>query len=115
MDNAQLTALKATLLAEKARLEEELDRLMIDTRENAADQSAEGSPSEMADIASDVTEQERIMSEREEVRSLLNEIDKALLRFENGTYGLSVVSGKPIPFERLEALPWASKLVGEEK
>ena len=36
-------------------------------------------------------------------------------RIADGTYGLSAVSGKPIPLERLEALPYATTLVDEER
>lgn len=43
----------------------------------------------------------------------LAQIEKALARIEQGTYGTSEVSGKPIPIERLEALPTATTLVGE--
>lgn len=46
-------------------------------------------------------------------RDLLDRIEKALARIEHGTYGVSEVSGKPIPIERLEAVPWAITLVDE--
>ena len=45
--------------------------------------------------------------EREEIA----EIDAALTRIEDGTYGICIVSGKPIPKERLEAIPHASMRV----
>jgi RNA polymerase-binding transcription factor DksA len=38
---------------------------------------------------------------------------QALTRIEEGTYGISSVSGKPIPIERLRAIPTATKLVDE--
>jgi RNA polymerase-binding transcription factor DksA len=44
----------------------------------------------------------------------LKDIDDALQRIEDGTYGYSLKSGKPIPFERLEAQPTAKNLVEEE-
>ncbi|MBV9279474.1 MAG: hypothetical protein JOZ41_05290 [Chloroflexi bacterium] len=40
-------------------------------------------------------------------------VDRALARIAAGTYGVSEVSGKPIPHERLEALPSATTLVEE--
>ena len=43
----------------------------------------------------------------------LTQIQKALGRIEDGTYGVSELSGKPIPKERLEALPYATTLVEE--
>ena len=44
----------------------------------------------------------------------LEQVNRALDRIDAGTYGLSEVSGKPIPIERLEAVPYATTLVGEE-
>jgi DnaK suppressor protein len=41
-------------------------------------------------------------------RRLLRMIDEALDRIDKGTYGLCVVTGKPIREERLRELPWAS-------
>jgi RNA polymerase-binding transcription factor DksA len=44
----------------------------------------------------------------------LEQVKKALARIDAGTYGLSEVSGKPIPLDRLEAVPSATTLVNEE-
>ncbi|WP_432507342.1 TraR/DksA family transcriptional regulator [Kineococcus arenarius] len=50
----------------------------------------------------------------EAARTRLAGVEDALRRIEDGTYGLSVVSGKPIPEERLEARPDALTLADEE-
>jgi DnaK suppressor protein len=47
-------------------------------------------------------------------RNLLTEIDRALQKIERGTYGVSELSGDPIPIERLRAIPWA-RLTAEEE
>lgn len=47
------------------------------------------------------------------IRAELAQVEKALARIEAGTYGISEVSGKPIPRERLEVDPAATTLVGE--
>ncbi|MFC3041422.1 hypothetical protein ACFOGI_14330 [Virgibacillus xinjiangensis] len=44
----------------------------------------------------------------------LQDIEDALKKIEDGTYGLSEKSGKEIPVERLEVLPTARNLVEEE-
>ncbi len=44
----------------------------------------------------------------------LEQVVRALERIDAGTYGVSEVSGKPIPIERLKAIPYAATLVGEE-
>src|SRR6266851_6917747 len=46
-------------------------------------------------------------------RVLLAEVERALRRIEDGTYGVSEISRKPIPKERLEAVPYATTLVDE--
>jgi DnaK suppressor protein len=46
-------------------------------------------------------------------RVTLTLVERALRRIQAGTYGVSEVSGKPIPRERLEAVPYAATLVGE--
>lgn len=47
-------------------------------------------------------------------RETLLRVQRALDRIDAGTYGESEVSGKPIPIERLEAVPYASTLVNEQ-
>jgi DnaK suppressor protein len=45
----------------------------------------------------------------------LERVDRALKKIEEGTYGLSELSGEPIPRARLEALPEALLTLSEEK
>jgi DnaK suppressor protein len=49
----------------------------------------------------------------ESLRDRITVIDRALKRLDDGTYGLSVRSGEPIPDERLEADPAAELTVAE--
>lgn len=64
-------------------------------------------PLHMADIGSDNYEQEFTLGLVESERKLLIEIDGALLRLKNKTYGVCIVTGTPIPPARLEIKPWA--------
>ena len=61
-----------------------------------------------------VVERERDLALSAQARDAVAEIDAALARIEAGTYGYSVLSGRPIPKERLEAIPWSSVLVEEK-
>ena len=45
----------------------------------------------------------------------LSNIERALQKIEDGTYGLSDASGAPIPIERLEAAPEALYTLAEQK
>jgi DnaK suppressor protein len=47
-------------------------------------------------------------------RNLLAEIDRALQKMDAGKYGVSELSGVPIPIGRLRAIPWA-RLTAEEE
>lgn len=66
------------------------------------------------DMGTEQFEQERDAGLNLVREERLREIDDALERIENGTYGLSEKSGKPIPEERLEVQPTARYLVDEQ-
>src|SRR5919201_1579267 len=53
-------------------------------------------------------ERERDLSLENNIRDLLEKIDKALARMDEGTYGLCERCGKPIEKARIKALPYAS-------
>jgi DnaK suppressor protein len=48
-------------------------------------------------------------------RQILSRIERALVKMDEGTYGLSDKSGKPIPAERLDAVPYAVLTVEEQE
>jgi RNA polymerase-binding protein DksA len=68
-------------------------------------------PIHMADIGTDNYEQEFALGLMDSERKLLREIDDAMGRIEQGTYGTCEGTGKPIPKARLEAQPWARHCV----
>jgi RNA polymerase-binding transcription factor DksA len=111
-----LKAQKDLLIAEREALVGQADRL-----EDEANSLIEDG--EMGDVQFDdesgegdtmVVERERDLALSAQARQTVADIDAALERLGNGTYGYSVHSGKPIPRERLEAIPWATELVEEK-
>ena len=64
-------------------------------------------PTHPADVGSDNYEQEFTLGLLESERVLLKEIDEALQRIEDGTYGTCQGTGEPIGKARLMARPWA--------
>ena len=111
-----LKAQKDLLIAERQALVGQADRL-----EDEANSLIEDG--EMGDVQFDdesgegdtmVVERERDLALSAQARQTVADIDAALERLGNGTYGYSVHSGKPIPRERLEAIPWATELVEEK-
>ncbi len=100
---------RLNLIGSAERLEGEAAALMEDLDPGDVqfdDESGEGD--------SLVVERERDLALSGQARQMIADIDAALQRLENGTYGLSTVSGRPIPKERLRAIPWATELVEEK-
>lgn len=64
-------------------------------------------PIHMADLGTDNYEQEFALGLMDGERKLLREIDDALERIEQGTYGICEGTGKQMSKARLEAQPWA--------
>ena len=56
-------------------------------------------------------ERERDLALSSQARHTVSQIDAALERIDNGTYGNCVTSGAPIPIARLRAIPWAAERV----
>jgi RNA polymerase-binding transcription factor DksA len=60
----------------------------------------------MADAATDSFDRDLVLGLLSFEQEGLYEIDAALKRIEDGTYGICELTGKPIPWERLAAIPW---------
>jgi DnaK suppressor protein len=97
----------------KERLSEE--RARIENQLSAVGPNEPGEePEDFGDQGDDLDQAGKDDAIREDLQRTLEAIDRAEQRIEEGTYGKSVISGDPIPDERLEALPWADRLVEEE-
>jgi DnaK suppressor protein len=68
----------------------------------------------MADQASDLAEAELDEGLSDDLRVDLAAVERAEQRLAEGTYGLSIESGEPIPDERLEIMPTAERTAEEE-
>jgi len=100
------------LIAERA----EVARLLTDAESAATqDRDAEDEPGDYADAAQPLTAQGMDDALAEGFRDRIAAIDRALKRLDDGTYGLSVRSGAPIPKERLDADPAAELTVEEAR
>jgi len=62
----------------------------------------------LADMATETVDREIDYTLEEHDERLLQSIDAALARIDDGTYGKCVNCGAQIPEERLEAMPWAT-------
>jgi RNA polymerase-binding transcription factor DksA len=99
------------------RLEQERDRvsnLIAEMRQEGLDEEESAQSGELthydqhpADQASETFEREKDLSILEQLEDELAEIEAALQRVDEGTYGVDEVTGEPIDPERLDALPAA--------
>jgi DnaK suppressor protein len=69
---------------------------------------------EFEDTAVDFLEMQKEQSVEVNLQALLTEVQDALKRIKDGTYGRCVVCGKYIPEKRLEAIPWAARCVEDQ-
>jgi RNA polymerase-binding transcription factor len=107
----QINHFRELLEQERAEIQ---SRLAVRNREVEATLPEEDEIRDEGDEAKVVTDLDPILAENDLDRDTLEKIDRARRRIEEGTYGISEVSGKPIPIERLEAVPWATTLVDEQ-
>jgi DnaK suppressor protein len=94
---------------ERSRLEEALAAL---DREGPLEGSERIEPGD--EDSGDLFQDELDAGRREDLRTELAALERAEARLRDGTYGLSVESGEPIPDGRLEARPTAERTVEEE-
>ena len=97
------------LRRERERIEQALSRVGPEDDSEPVD---DYNPS---NVASDLYQDELDEGLETELRERLAAVQRAEERLAAGTYGLSTLSGQPIPDERLEALPTAELTVEEER
>lgn len=87
-------------------LRDQLHHQMRELRKEAAEET-ETHSMHMADSGTDSFDRDLVLSTISADQDILYEIDEAMSRIENNTYGICEISGKQIPNDRLDALPWA--------
>jgi DnaK suppressor protein len=101
---------KELLAAERARIEEAMSALENDGALEA-DSRREPGDEDSEDLYQDQFNAGRIVDLRKELAA----VERAEARLAEGTYGLSIESGDPIPDGRLEARPTAERTVPEQE
>ena len=102
-----LVKFKEILLAKRAVTVGDATRLEDEAVRKSKDEAATMDISNFADLGTDNYEQEFDLGLLEHQGETLREIDEALERVANGTYGICTTCGKPIPKGRLMAKPHA--------
>jgi RNA polymerase-binding transcription factor len=117
LSKKEIQELKAQLLAERKDLEAQYKELEESSfGANQSELTGEmGFDEEYADAGTATFERERDLSLVNNLRDLMERIDKALGKIEDGTYGLCDRCGKPIEKLRLKALPYANLCIKDKQ
>ena len=97
------------LLVERRRVAAAIENLHDEHPGSIRDETGEDAvyDNHLADTATETYERELDYTLEENAEHVLAEIDAALRRIDDGTYGTCTNCGHEIPAERLEARPWA--------
>lgn len=119
MGDIDTGTLKKRLEQERARLAEAVGFL---ERENAGsiedelgEVSATGMDNHLADTATAMYDRELEGGLEEGAQQTLADVEAALRRIEDGSFGTCEACGKPIGAERLAAIPWARLCIDDQR
>jgi len=112
-NDLDLASYKTQLLALKASAEETIARMNAADDDGLNTTGSDRSDNKTIDLGTEVQLRTQDAALIENERGMLAQIEGALAKLEDGTYGLSEQSGEPIPRERLDAIPYATLTVAE--
>lgn len=116
LSDAELEEFRELLIAKRQEIIRDVTNLEDEAIRQASGAGASSSmPIHMADLGTDTWEQELTLGLIENERNLLREIDEALDRVNNKTYGMCLATNKRISKARLQAKPWAKHCIEYER
>jgi DnaK suppressor protein len=101
MNKKDLEKFRRALGEKKAELSREIGK-----NKDAGEETAEESTQDIADKATSSYTKEFLFSLSDGERRVLGEIDEALIRLDDGTFGTCAHCATPISEKRLSAVPW---------
>ena len=107
LNTRELEHFRELLLDKRRELVGDMSHMEREALRSASGTNLSNLPMHMADMGTDNYEQEFTLGLVEKERVLLREINQALAKIQDGTYGMCEGTGKPINKIRLEAQPWA--------
>jgi RNA polymerase-binding transcription factor DksA len=118
MSEIDTRALRSRLEEERARLTNAvqfLERENAGSLEDELGEVAAGNDNHLGDLATATYDRELDEGLEEGAQHTLDDIELALRKMEDGTYGTCEVCGKPIGPERLAAIPWARFCIDDQR
>ena len=105
--SSELEHYRDMLLAKRRELVGDMSSMESEALQRGGNSNLSNLPLHMADMGTDNYEQEFTLGLMEKDRNLLREINNALAKIQDGSYGICEGTAKPIAKPRLEAQPWA--------
>lgn len=117
MRSGETGKFKKLLETERTRLHAAVEFLEKESAASLEDDElgGRGDDSHMAGMATATYDRELDEGLEESAQTTLGEIEAALGRIEDGSYGVCEVCGKPIGAERLSAIPWARLCIEDKR
>jgi len=105
------------LLDERKRVVDAIENIHAENPGSIADETEELSfqDNHLGDVATATFDREMASTLEDNSTHVLTEIDAALARIDEGTFGTCERCGKEIGAERLEALPWATLCIEDKR
>lgn len=113
LTDEQRKKLKLELLQQKNKLSEQTDEDMNFEEKNTRESTGELSlyDNHPADMGTELFEREKDLALSVHAKAQLAKIDQALLKIDEGKYGVCETCGRPIDVERLKAIPYTTTCV----
>jgi RNA polymerase-binding protein DksA len=110
LNKEQIKQFRQLLITERAKLADEIKSIAKDAATSPRDASGDLSAYtvHMADMAADTYDRELSMNIASSEQEILYQIDDALKRLDEGSYGICQQCNQPITMSRLKAVPYAS-------
>jgi DnaK suppressor protein len=108
---ADTEAIRTALSARRDELKEEYDSTLAEITELQRDRLTDSAGDDQADTGTKTFEREQEISLANNILERINQVERALERLDEGSYGWCERCGNPIPVERLAAFPSATLCV----
>jgi DnaK suppressor protein len=119
LDTTVLQEMRTLLERERERIANAIEYLHTENPGNMEDELGElagrGPDNHMGDMASVTFDRELDQGLEEGAQQTLAQIDRALAKIDDGTFGICERCGKPIAEERLRARPWATLCIDDQR
>lgn len=111
LSKKELTEFRQLLVQKRRTLAGDLNGMEEETTRSQGSGNLSSMPTHMADVGTDNFQHEFTLGLLESEQALLREINDALARVDDNTYGICLGTGQAIPLARLRAKPWAKYTV----